>query len=666
MIRTVLFSLLSFFALAATAQNPSTVLTIPDKTFVVPCGTSCTSITATVPHIRQSNDYLVQAIPYVPFAYVAGGTELTALYADDIYSSTISLPFSVCFYGTTYKSLVVGSNGILSFDVTNAGKRNNFSQMVSYADSTPVPIPYAGGLPNTLSRTYYPKAAIMGVFHDIFPFDNGSRRIEWRIEGTAPRRRFIASYNDIPLYSCTDKSATHQIVIYESTGVVEVYVQDKPVCEAWNGGLAILGMQNFNRNKAAFPAGKNASRWGSKGMNEAYRFLPSSDSSMFKRAELLSGNAVVALADTASGANGELNLAFPNVCPAADSVTYLLRVTYKSCSTPGGEVSFEDTVYVKKEKLDVSLRVQNPTCVANGTINVDASGTGGSFLYGLNGGPTQSSPQFSNLKADTYEVSVSNGTCVQTATTALALQNDLSLTAQTDTLVCSNEAFTPRITSNGTSFNWSPATGVSDPGDASPKITAQNNTDYTLTVVRGICQQKAVLNVKVKPSPVIDAGPDQTIVQGDVTQLAATAPAGNYNWSPTNGLNSGSVLNPSAMPSATTTYKLSVTAGGCTASDEVTVHVESFCLKPMEAFTPNNDGINDFWLLTTGNCLKQAKVDVFNRYGAIVYHSDDYKNNWNGSYQGKPLPDGTYYYIVTGTLINNKAYYLRGNVTILR
>lgn len=666
MIRTAFFSLLSFWALTVTAQNPSTVLTITNKTFVVPCGASCTSITATVPDIRQSNDYLVQSIPYQPFAYVAGGTELTALYADDIYSSTISLPFSVCFYGTTYKSLVVGSNGVLSFDITNAGKRNNFSQMVSYADSTPVPIPYAGGLPNTLSRTYYPKAAIMGVFHDIFPFDNGSRRIEWRIEGTAPKRRFIASYNDIPLYSCTNESATHQMVIYESTGVVEVYVQDKPVCKAWNGGLAILGIQNFNRNKAAFPAGKNASQWGNKGMNEAYRFLPASDSPMFKKAELLSGTAVVALADTASGANGELNLSFPNVCPAADSVQYLLRVTYNSCSTPGGEVSFEDTVYVKKEKLDLSLQVQNPTCVTNGTINVDARGSAGSFLYSLNGGPTQSSPTFSNLKADTYEISVSGGTCTQTATTALTLQNDLSLTAQTDTLVCSNEAFTPRITSNGTSFNWSPAAGVSNPSEASPKITVQSNTAYTLTVVRGICYQTAALNVRIKPSPVVDAGPDQTIVQGDVAQLAARAPAGTYVWSPTNGLNSNSVLNPSAMPSATTTYTLSVTAGGCTASDEVTVHVEIFCLKPMEAFTPNSDGINDYWLLTTGNCLKQAKVDVFNRYGGIVYHSDDYKNNWNGSYQGKPLPDGTYYYIVTGTLINNKAYYMRGNVTILR
>jgi hypothetical protein len=155
----------------------------------------------------------------------------------------------------------------------------------------------------------------MGVFQDIFPFNNGSRRIEWRIEGSAPKRRFIASYNNIPMYSCTDQSATYQMVIYESTGVLEVYVQDKPVCVAWNGGLAILGIQNFNRNKAAFPAGKNATQWGSQGINEAYRFLPAEGPSLFKKAELLSNNNVVAQADTASGADGELNLSFGNVCP---------------------------------------------------------------------------------------------------------------------------------------------------------------------------------------------------------------------------------------------------------------------------------------------------------------------------------------------------------------
>jgi gliding motility-associated-like protein len=87
----------------------------------------------------------------------------------------------------------------------------------------------------------------------------------------------------------------------------------------------------------------------------------------------------------------------------------------------------------------------------------------------------------------------------------------------------------------------------------------------------------------------------------------------------------------------------------------------------MEAITPNGDGINDLWLLTNGNgCLTNIKAQVFNRYGAKVYESNNYQNNWNGTYKGDPLPDGTYYYIVNYTLVNGKQVILKGNLTILR
>jgi hypothetical protein len=308
MSRKLLFQLLPFLGITAFAQHPATVIQPTQKNIVVPCGAAGTSIVASVPHIRQSDDYAVQAIPFQPYAY-DGGTELTALYADDIYSSIINLPFTACFYGARYNSLVVGSNGIVTFDITNAQKRNNFQQTVSFRNTTPVPIPYSGGTQNSLSSTYYPKAAIMGVYHDIYPtYENDSRRIEWRLEGTAPKRRFIASFKQVPMYgnNCNVLTATHQIVVYESTGVVEVYVQDKPICTAWNEGLAILGLQNFARNQAVFPAGKNTGQWGSEGMNEAYRFTPAAGAATFKRAQLLWGNTVVATADTVSATDGNL------------------------------------------------------------------------------------------------------------------------------------------------------------------------------------------------------------------------------------------------------------------------------------------------------------------------------------------------------------------------
>lgn len=87
----------------------------------------------------------------------------------------------------------------------------------------------------------------------------------------------------------------------------------------------------------------------------------------------------------------------------------------------------------------------------------------------------------------------------------------------------------------------------------------------------------------------------------------------------------------------------------------------------MDAFTPNGDGINDLWMVTSGvGCTTNIGVKVHNRYGALVYKNDNYDNGWNGTYNGKPLADGTYYYVITYRLINGVSMTVKGNVTIIR
>jgi gliding motility-associated-like protein len=469
------------------------------------------------------------------------------------------------------------------------------------------------------------------------------------------------------MYSCTSQSATHQIVLYENTGIVEVYVEDKPVCTAWNEGLAVLGMQNYARNKAAFPEGKNTSQWGGMNLQEAYRFVPSSGQSRFKKAELLSEGVVVALADTLSDGKGNLQLSFPNICPSEDSAAYIMRVSYQACTSVSTEISFEDTVFVKKEDLQIQLQTQDPTCTETGTIRVEAKGTTSPLTYRLNGGSPQSSPLFSNLAAGQYTINVTSSSgCEKTATATLTLQDDLLLVAQPTVTVCEGETITPQILSNGSTFQWTPSTGISNASEAHPEIKAQNNITYTLTARKGTCQQSTDIVLNVKPLPLVNAGPDQTIIQGDETTLAGAVSGGNVSWSPTSGINDINIIQPTAKPAATTTYQLTAVLNGCMASDETVVTVVPYCIKPMAAFSPNSDGLNDRWLVTDGSCLQKAKVEVFNRYGAPVYRNDNYNNDWNGTYRGKLLPDGTYYYIITYRLINGKTVSTKGNVTILR
>ncbi len=178
--------------------------------------------------------------------------------------------------------------------------------------------------------------------------------------------------------------------------------------------------------------------------------------------------------------------------------------------------------------------------------------------------------------------------------------------------------------------------------------------------------------VDVKPSAVINAGQNFTIVEGDVAQLNGTGPSNvsQLAWTPTATiLHGGNTYNADAKPTVTTEYTLTATeANGCISSSKTTVTVLPYCVKIMDAFTPNGDAINDRWIVTNngGNCSKLVKVAVFNRYGGVVYRNDNYQNNWDGTYKGKPVPDGTYYYTISYTLQNNKDVTLKGDVTILR
>jgi gliding motility-associated-like protein len=106
---------------------------------------------------------------------------------------------------------------------------------------------------------------------------------------------------------------------------------------------------------------------------------------------------------------------------------------------------------------------------------------------------------------------------------------------------------------------------------------------------------------------------------------------------------------------------------GCSGNDDVLVTVAPYCIAVKNAFTPNGDGQNDRWLVTNGGaCTKSIAVKVFNRYGQLVFRSDNYQNNWEGTNDGKPIPDGTYYYVITYNLVSGKTFQTKGDVTILR
>jgi hypothetical protein len=161
------------------------------------------------------------------------------------------------------------------------------------------------------------------------------------------------SFYKIPLFSNNSSIAcntfienTHQIVLYESTGVIEIYIQDMEVCTAWNQGRAMIGIQDVNKTKAFMAPGRKASDppWGSIGMKEVWRFTPAAGSSLFKRAELYNtSGSLISTATAPNAVNGDLELSFPNVCSPLGTSSFVVKSVYAKMDNPGIEISTYDT-----------------------------------------------------------------------------------------------------------------------------------------------------------------------------------------------------------------------------------------------------------------------------------------------------------------------------------
>jgi gliding motility-associated-like protein len=188
-------------------------------------------------------------------------------------------------------------------------------------------------------------------------------------------------------------------------------------------------------------------------------------------------------------------------------------------------------------------------------------------------------------------------------------------------------------------------TGIFDPNAAGDGI---HSIRYTYTTSNG-CTNFMDQTIEVYPVPVANAGPDKVVLQGGYVVLTPALNAGfpvSYFWSPSTGLDDPNSPTPRAAPPTDITYTLTVTSDkGCSSSDQVFVKQLKAPIIP-NIFSPNGDGVHDKWEVNYLDSYPGCTVDIFNRYGQLIYHSEGYANPWDGTVNGKPVPVGTYYYII--------------------
>jgi len=359
--------------------------------------------------------------------------------------------------------------------------------------------------------------------------------------------------------------------------------------------------------------------------------------------------------------------------------------TYTVYLVATSDYGCDDTLYkvinVSPLTIPGSVASNATVCAGSNTGTVSISGNNGnvvSWMFSTDNGNTwvpiantNTVYTYSNLSQTTiFGAVVQSGTCPSATTSPNAtITVDPSTVAgyiRRDTLVCFpfNQGILTLTNYTGTILNWYSSTDNGSTwtslSNTSPTYTFANLTDttwYIATVQSGVCptQTTSITKVLVRyfNGAKITPSPDTSISIGFSVQIVASGGI-NYTWTPSYNISDTTINNPFVWPTKDTSYIVFVKDNyGCidTASVRILV-LKDYKLIIANTMTPNGDNFNDFFWIGMIEYYPNNEVFVFNRYGQMIFNGKNYDNKkvyWDGTYQGKKVPDGAYYYVIKFT-----------------
>ncbi len=489
--------------LAPSLLHAQPLATMIDSVLSIPCSQSCFTLHADIYDSKKTSSYTLTTPTYNPQSYT-GGTSLSL--SDDKFSNTINIGFNFCFYENTYSSLVIGANGIVTFNPAYAGQNCSFStqQTLPYFNST------------------FADNAIFGPFVDINLSQGGD--INYYTTGTAPWRAFVVNFHNTNYFStaCPTVSNTFQIILHESSNEIEVNIQNKGTCNTnpnnWLN-YASLGIQNIGATQSNIAPGKNASIWNSS--SESFLFSPAGaqnyNITWYQNGLVIGGNY-----DTVNicSNNPEFNdyyFTYTTICPTS-TVT--------------------DSAKVSKPKIyPDSVQVTRPSCYNSSDGQMVIFPASPYYQYKKDNNPYGASNVFSNLGSGlhTFYMKDSSG-CVWDST--IQLLPTTNLYAVVDSArkpLCgqmNGEIYTS--TSGGVppyTYSWNLVSSTSD------DITGVGSGSYVMTVSDSIgCQYNLFHYLEDISGLHLDSLKFQHPACGDSSgsisaYISGGTPPYTYNWS---------------------------------------------------------------------------------------------------------------------------------------
>jgi gliding motility-associated-like protein len=298
------------------------------------------------------------------------------------------------------------------------------------------------------------------------------------------------------------------------------------------------------------------------------------------------------------------------------------------------------------------------TCTYTGDGNVFITLSGGAPGYTYSwidqDSNSYANQDLTNVVSGTYMLTITDATgCTISDTFEIDALNFVSVSVDEDIEVCPDSRGITIVgdDSLATSVRWLNGQGIVVSSSKTAVVDALNDTNmYVFEGTNGLCVARDTILLIETDGPGIEAGFDRSIEPGEEVTIGGDPTANNgveVTWTPDQDITSTTIFNPIVNPLRTTTYYVSgIDNDECFGVDSAVVTVEKI-VDPVGGFSPNGDGVNDFFVIDRISKFPDAQVQIFNRWGNLIFTSDKgYTKPWNGKFNGNGLSVGTYYYAI--------------------
>ncbi len=341
--------------------------------------------------------------------------------------------------------------------------------------------------------------------------------------------------------------------------------------------------------------------------------------------------------------------------------------TYTVIGTDANGCSNTSSITVTVNSLPIiNANASPPSVCPGGSTTVIGSG-GVSYVW--SGGVTNGVP-FVPLANGTYTVigTDANG-CTNTSSVTITLNPEIPISVvPNDPIICKGDSV--QLTASGAaSYLWTNTPGLSTYAGASVWAYPNISTTYTVTGTDANgCTGTATVSINISDGIDVQVTKNKDAeCEINIIQLQASG-AQNYSWTPANLVSNPTAPITNATVLVTTTFYVTGTTGSCVDTDSITVYYynndETGIIIP-NAFSPNDDGLNDCLRIVHNANFKKYYFTIYNRWGEKVYETDNPNDCWNGEHKNELAPLSTYYYYLKAETICGKIF-RKGDITLLR